>query len=78
MIAMSGKSKEELCAEYMRYRAIKAANAQMVDSILDDVNDALFALDPQAGYAFTKALSRDADADPAEYFGVQETRRRRN
>lgn len=80
MIAMSGKTATELCAEYARYRAIKEANAKMVDSILDDVTDALFSIDQQAGYAFTKALGRDPDTDPAPFFGVAEetAKRRRN
>jgi hypothetical protein len=70
MLIMSGKSADELCGEWKKYRAIRDANEQMVRAVLDDINDALFTVDPQACFAFTKALGRDPDADPAESFGV--------
>lgn len=70
MIDMSKKSATELCGEWRKYRTILAANEEMVNAMLDDINNALFAIDPKAGFAFTKALARDPDADPADHFTV--------
>lgn len=82
MIIMTGKTAPELCAEYRKYREIKESNALLCDSVLEDIGDALYAIDPMAGFAFAKALSKDENTDPAEFFGVTDappqTRRRRS